>query len=84
MSNKRCDCGCGKTFPEGSRGKRYFNDACKARHHRRQHMPGKVKGVRELAKGGVSVTVHFDKHPGIHMGAQVRLETAPKSGSDGS
>ena len=73
----KCDCGCGKTVKPGKRGKRFYEDACRARYSRDQKCPGKVARVTQLANGTWSIIVRYPSQPkGIQVGSQVRVEKA--------
>jgi len=52
---------------------------CRQKYHKEQRLPGTVKGLRQLANGQWSVTIHFPNQPECGMKAQVRIETGTSS-----
>lgn len=70
-------CGfCHKEFtPRRGRTARTCSDRCRSALRRQNGLPGKIKSVRELARGGFNVIVHFETTPHLQAGSRCRLET---------
>jgi len=83
----RCD-QCHAPIMNPKPGQRFCStpgSTCRQDWHRANQKPGIVKGVRQLASGNWSITVHYPPGvPPIQRGAKVSLETLPSPRPDAS
>jgi hypothetical protein len=83
----KCDY-CGEPFTRKRARQRFCNmpgKNCRQLWHREHaDLPGTVKGVRQLAGGGWSVTIHQPTQPSVQIGTRARIETTAHPRPDAS
>ena len=82
MTIRRCDY-CNDPLPKDAKLTQRFcsgpGKTCRQKYHKEHRLPGTVKGLRQLANGQWSVTIHFPSQPGCCMKSRVRIETDTSS-----
>lgn len=67
---------CKETFNPTRPGQRFcVGKSCRQKFHREQNLPGEVTGIRQLKRGGWSVTVKVSNLPDLNIGSRVDFKS---------
>jgi hypothetical protein len=66
---------CQTGFEPKRKGQRFCTGLCRSAWHRAKNLPGIVHGLRQLANGAWSLTVHYPALPPLSRGQRCRIET---------